>query len=175
MRSAFGVPDAHLVVPLSSEHDRASFSCGESSLDDYLKKQAGQDVRRLANAVFVLTSESAPERVIGFYTLAATTLSRADAPEGARKWLPRYPLVSATLLGRLAVASTHQGQGLGGVLLADALQRAAASARTVGSCMVVVDAISDEAAAFYQAHGFVQLPDTRRLVLPMTTIPIDCT
>jgi GNAT superfamily N-acetyltransferase len=79
-------------------------------------------------------------------------------------------LVSATLVGRLAVAATRQGEGLGALLLADAVQRAYASASSVGSSMLVVDAISEEAAAFYTANGFVQLPTSLRLVLPMTTI-----
>jgi predicted GNAT family N-acyltransferase len=88
-------------------------------------------------------------------------------PEVARKLIPRYPLVSATLIGRLAVAKDHQGQRLGAILLADALQRAFASAGTVGSSMVVVDALDETAAGFYAAHGFIRLPDSRRLVLPM--------
>jgi predicted GNAT family N-acyltransferase len=88
-------------------------------------------------------------------------------PEAARKHIPRYPLVSATLIGRLAVSRDRQGQSLGAVLLADALRRAFASASTVGSSMVVVDALDESAAGFYAAHGFVRLPDSLRLVLPM--------
>jgi predicted GNAT family N-acyltransferase len=92
---------------------------------------------------------------------------QGDVPEAARKHIPRYPLVSATLIGRLAVATEQQGQRLGAVLLADALQRAFESASTVGSSMVVVDALDEPAAGFYPAHGFVRLPDSLRLVLPM--------
>ena len=94
-------------------------------------------------------------------------LAQGDAPEAARKHVPRYPLVSATLIGRLAVAKAHQGHGFGAVLLADALQRAFDSASTVGSSMVMVDALDETAAGFYAAHGFVRLPDSVRLVLPM--------
>ena len=71
------------------------------------------------------------------------------------------------MIGRLAVAKDRQGQRLGAVLLADALQRAFESASTVGSSMVIVDALDEAAAGFYAAHGFVQLPDSLRLVLPM--------
>ncbi|MGB6891900.1 MAG: GNAT family N-acetyltransferase, partial [Xanthobacteraceae bacterium] len=84
--------------------------------------------------------------------------------------VPRYPLVSATLIGRLAVAAALQGQGLGALLLADGVQRAYASARSLGSSMLVVDAISEEAASFYAANGFARLPDSLRLVLPMATV-----
>src|SRR5271154_6903840 len=112
------------IVLLDEQHDRSSFTCGVESLDRYLKTQAGQDVRRKANAVFVLSDVGEPARILGYYTLCAMAISQGDVPEAARKHIPRYPLVSATLIGRLAVAKDRQGQGLGAVLLGDALQRA---------------------------------------------------
>jgi predicted GNAT family N-acyltransferase len=161
-------PSADLrIAPLGELHDRAGFSCGVESLDRYLKTQAGQDVRRKANAVFVLGSEAEPERVLGYYTLCAMAISQGEVPEAARKHVPRYPLVSCTLIGRLAVAKDQQGQRLGSILLADALLRAFESASTVGSSMVVVDALDEAAASFYAAHGFMRLPDSLRLVMPM--------
>jgi ribosomal protein S18 acetylase RimI-like enzyme len=155
------------IVLLGEAHDRGGFTCGVDRLDRYLKTQAGQDVRRKANAVFVLTSHDDLKRVLGYYTLCATTLSQGDVPEVVRKHIPRYPLVSATLIGRLAVAKEEQRRHLGAILLADALQRAFESAGIVGSSMVVVDALNEAAAAFYAAHGFVRLPESLRLVLPM--------
>ena len=152
---------------LGEAHDRGSFTCGLETLDRYLKTQAGQDVRRKANAVFILSEVSEPTQVLGYYTLCAMAVSQGDVPEAARKYVPRYPLVSATLIGRLAVAKERQGQRLGAVLLADALRRAFDSAGTVGSSMVMVDALDEAAAGFYAAHGFVRLPDSVRLVLPM--------
>jgi GNAT superfamily N-acetyltransferase len=158
------------IVPLDDSHDRAGFTCGVESLDRYLQTQAGQDVRRRANGVFVLADKAEPGRVLGYYTLCATALAPGDVPEAARKHIPRYPFVSATLIGRLAVAKERQGQRLGAVLLADALRRALASAATVGSSMTVVDALDDRAAGFYAAHGFVRLPQSLRLVLPVRTV-----
>lgn len=158
------------IEPLASHHDRDGFACGAESLDRYLKAQASQDIRRKANAVFVLVARQEPTRILGYYTLCATALSQGDVPVAARKHVPRYPLVSATLVGRLAVVAARQGEGLGALLLADAVRRAYASAGTVGSSMLVVDAISEQAAAFYEANGFVRLPDSLRLVLPMRTI-----
>jgi len=93
---------------LDDRHDRSGFTCGVESLDRYLKTQAGQDVRRKANGVFILSERAEPTCVLGYYTLCAMALSRGDVPDAARKHLPRYPLVSATLIGRLAV-STHCG------------------------------------------------------------------
>lgn len=158
------------VEPLGSNHDRAGFTCGVESLDRYLKSQAGQDVRRMANGVFILVAPDEPNAVLGYYTLCATSLAPGEVPLAARKHVPRYPFVAATLLGRLAVAQSRQGEGLGGLFLADALKRAYASAAIVGSSMAVVDAISEHAAAFYEAYGFIRLPDSLRLVLPTSSI-----
>lgn len=162
-------PDLRIEA-LESHHDRTSFTCGVDSLDRYLRSQASQDVRRRANGVFILVGQDSPGVVLGYCTLCATSLQQGDVPIAARKHIPRYPLVSATLIGRLAVAQARQREGLGAVLLADAVRRAYASAGTVGSSMLIVDAINDRAAAFYEAHGFVRLPDSLRLVLAMRTI-----
>jgi GNAT superfamily N-acetyltransferase len=158
------------IALLDDQHDRGGFTCGAESLDRYLKTQAGQDVRRKASGVFVLTERGEPPRILGYYTLCAMALSQGDVPESARRHIPRYPLVSATLIGRLAVSKDRQGQRLGAVLLADALQRAFESAGTVGSSIVMVDALDEPAAGFYAAHGFVRLPDSLRLVLPMRLV-----
>ena len=161
--------DLH-IEPLGAGHDRAAFTCGVESLDRYLKSQASQDIRRKANAVFVMVGQTDPSVVLGYFTLCATSLEQGDVPEAARKHVPRYPLVSATLLGRLAVSSARRGEGFGAVLLGCALQRAYESASSVGSSMVVVDAIDGGAVGFYEVHGFVRLGTSRRLGMAMRTI-----
>ena len=159
------------VEPLDgSRHDRAVFVCGIESLDHYLKTQAAQDMRRKANAVFVLVALDAPRRIAGYFTLCAMALAQSDVPETARRHVPRYPLVSATLIGRLAVAKERQGRGLGTMLLARALRNASDNADVVGSSMMVVDALDDNAVSFHEAHGFVRLPDSMRLIIPMRVI-----
>lgn len=163
-------PSERLARALATHHDRDAFSCGVDSLDRYVRSQAGQDVRRRANGVFILVAADAVETVLGYYTLCATSLQQGDVPAAARKHVPRYPLVSATLLARLAIARTRQGFGLGALLFADAVRRACSSAQTVGSSMLVVDALNERAAAFYQSFGFQLLPDSLRLVLPMHSI-----
>lgn len=167
-----GSPTASLLVePLDTKrHDRTRFSCGVESLDAYLKTQASQDVRRKANAVFVLVASDAPRTIVGYFTVCAYALPPGAIPDQARKLLPRYPLISATLIGRLAVASPRQGEGLGGAMLVRALRKAFESANSVGSSMVVVDALDERAAEFYVAHGFIRLPESMRLVLPMQTV-----
>ncbi|MFI3186131.1 MAG: GNAT family N-acetyltransferase [Methylococcaceae bacterium] len=158
------------IEPFGPHHNRAGFACGVESLDRYLKTQANQDVKHKINGVFVLVDPRDPTEVLGYYTLCATALAQGDVPEGARKHIPRYPLVSATLLGRLAVVGHQQRQGLGALLLADAVKRAYASASSVGSSMLIVDAISEQIANFYAANGFVRLPDSLRLILPMQAL-----
>jgi GNAT superfamily N-acetyltransferase len=155
---------------LGRDHDRTGFECGVESLNLYLKTQASQDMRRKANAVFVLSPVTSPNRIAGYFTLCAYGLAPGTIPEAARKHVPRYPVVSATRLGRLAISTELQGKGLGSALLAKALEKAYASAVQVGSSMVVVDAIDAGAAKFYAAHGFIQLPESMRLILPMRTI-----
>ena len=163
-------PDRFRVEPLGRGHDRAGFSCGEESLDRYFRTQASQDIRRKANAVFVMVDLNQPRRVIGYFTLCATALSPGLVPEAGLRHIPRYPLVSATLVGRLAVDKSSQGRGVGAMLLANALHKAYGNAAIVGSSMVVVDAINDRAVSFYEAHGFIRLVDSMRLILPMTVI-----
>lgn len=159
------------VQPLDrGRHDRAGFTCGVDELDEYLQQRATQDVRRKANAVFVLVAVAEPRVILGYFTLCAYALDPGIVPEPARRHLARYPLVSATLIGRLAIAAAHHGRGLGGVLLVAALRKARDSADVVGSSMVVVDAIDESAARFYAAHGFLRLPDSARWILPMSTV-----
>lgn len=158
------------IEPLSKQHDRDAFSCGVESLDRYLKTQASQDMRRRANAVFVLVEAKAPRAIVGYFTLCAIGVEQGVVPEGARKHIPRYPLVSSTLIGRLAIARDHQRKGIGALLLARSLQIAYENASIVGSSIIVVDAIDDRAAEFYKSHGFIRLSDSPRLILPMSVI-----
>ncbi|HXC26135.1 MAG TPA: GNAT family N-acetyltransferase [Gemmatimonadaceae bacterium] len=141
-----------------------------ASLDRYIATQASQDMQRKANAVFVLVPQIAPSRIAGYFTLCASALSPGDIPDAVRKRLPRYPLVSTTLIGRLAVDTEYQGRGVGALLLARALRLAYGNADVVGSSMVVVDAMDASAAKFYAAHGFLRLVDSNRLILPMQVL-----
>jgi GNAT superfamily N-acetyltransferase len=156
-------------VPLSDQHDRAAFSCGADFLDHYLRKQASQDVRKKVAAAFVLTPDGTT--VAGFYTLSAHLVNLSDLPIEFAKKLPRYPFVPATLLGRLAISTAFQGQGLGEFLLMHAFEKALESSRRVATAMVVVDAKDEAARNFYLRYGFVPLESQpNRLLYPMKTI-----
>jgi predicted GNAT family N-acyltransferase len=155
--------------PLGEQHKRAAFSCGVEALDRYLQKQAGQDVAKRVAAVFVITLDG--ETIAGFYTLSAHVVSLADLPPNVAKKLPRYPNVPATLLGRLAVNVDCRGQGIGELLLLDALQRVLLTTREVASAVVVVDAKDERAREFYLRHDFIPFPtQPNRLFYPVKTI-----
>jgi ribosomal protein S18 acetylase RimI-like enzyme len=150
---------------LAGEHNRAQFSSGSETLDRYLRTQASQDFKRRTATCFVALDNSTSE-IVGYYTLTATSLALDALPPRLVKKLPCYPVVPAVLLGRLAVALTHQGQGWGGVLLADALKRVGRA--EVGVFAMVVDAKDEPAQRFYERYGFALLPgENRRLFLPI--------
>lgn len=162
--------ESWVIEPLGKQHDRAAFSCGQPSLDHYIKTIAGQDARRYGAAPFVACQPGSAV-VVGYYTLSALTVELTDVPAELANKLPRYPLLPATLIGRLAVADAVQGRGLGEHLLMDALWRAQRATQEVASCAVVVDPIDDRAAAFYGRYDFVPLARAdRRLFLPMTVV-----
>ena len=141
---------------LGADHDRGAFSCGVPALDRYLREQAGQDARRRVAAPFVATADGA--KVLGFYTLSATSIALTDVPAVLAKKLPRYPRLPATLLGRLATDLSARGIGLGRVLLVDAIIRAVRS--EIASFAMVLDAKDEGAASFYAREGFIRLPGT---------------
>lgn len=143
------------VEALGAHHDRSEFESGVELLDRYFRTQAGQDARKNMAAPFVLVL---PEGTIaGYYTLSSTSVQLVELPEQTVRKLPRYPLVPATLLGRLAVDRRQQGKGHGRFLLADALWRASRS--EIASFVVIVDAKDDSARRFYERESFLPFPD----------------
>jgi GNAT superfamily N-acetyltransferase len=155
------------VEPLGSDHDRSRFESGVEPLDRYFRSQAGQDARKNMAAPFVLVMPDGA--IAGYYTLSSTSVQLGELPEQTVRKLPKYPLVPATLLGRLAVDRRHQGKGYGRFLLADALYRAAQS--EIASFAVIVDAKDENARRFYERESFLPLPDQpMRLFRPMADL-----
>ncbi len=158
-----------VIEPLGAKHDRAAFSCGNDELDSYLRKQAGQDLKKRAAVPFVITPDR--KTIAGFYTLSQYAVDLGEVPAEVAKRLPKYPTVSATLLGRLAVSTEFRGRGFGEKLLMDALRRSLESSKQVASAGVVVDAKDASAEEFYKKYGFIELPRVaRRLFLAMGTV-----
>ncbi|MBT8368281.1 MAG: GNAT family N-acetyltransferase [Deltaproteobacteria bacterium] len=163
-------PQSPKIKPLGKKHDRVVFSCGNDALDTYLKKRASQDTKKKIATTFVM-ADSQSSAVIGYYTLSATSILLADLPDQTARKLPKYPHLSATLLGRLAIDRRHQGSGYGELLIIDALRRALQATTEVASYAVVVDSINERARSFYEHYEFCAFPDRKlRLFLPMKTI-----
>lgn len=159
----------YAIEPLG-QHDRANFCCGVEALNIYFQRQAGQDARKYVAASFVLVDKSAA-RIAGYYTLSALSINAGDLlPKIKQKLkLPKYPVLPATLLGRLAVDRNYRGRRLGELLLMDALRRAWRS--EIASMAVIVDAKDESACSFYERYQFIQFSNyPNRLFLPMAAI-----
>jgi GNAT superfamily N-acetyltransferase len=161
------VTDRFVVEPLSGRHERSPFDCGVIELDRYLKQQASQDMRRRISNCFVAVRDGENE-VAGYYTLAASGIPLAECPPALARKLPRYPLLPAVLIGRLAVDTRSAGRSLGSALLYDAIKRCAGTDSAVFA--LIVDAKDEKAANFYRHFGFQAFADRPlSLHLPMAT------
>ena len=154
-----------LRVEALADHDLSGFSCGNDELDDWLHRHArtatGQGTR-----TYVLVGEDG--RVVGYFALAPHLLSRDDAPARLTRGAPHQ--IPSILLAKLALDAALQGQGLGAELLVHALGTTLDAARRAGGRVVVVDAVDDEARAFYEHHDFTPIPgQRRRLVMKLST------
>jgi len=153
-------------VALSTSHKKNNFTCEEPSLENYLRRQASQDVKRKLAVCYILEGDHG--LVKGYYTLSSDSIDRSLVPETLQKKMP-YRTFPVTLLGRLARDSNFKGTGLGDILLADALVRAYLSTSNIGSCAVVTDPINSNAVEFYKSYGFITL-ESGRMFIPMETI-----
>lgn len=159
-----------VISPLSDKHQRQGFNCGIGSLDEYLQRYASQDKKRNVSRIFVATTAEHPETTLGYYSLSAGGIGAESLPAEYSRRLPRYP-VPVAILGRLAVSTACQNQGIGSLLLVDALRRVQQASQTLAVFAVVVDAINDQAHAYYRQFGFIPLPrQQQRLFLPLETI-----
>ncbi|CAB5141491.1 hypothetical protein D3OALGA1CA_3882 [Olavius algarvensis associated proteobacterium Delta 3] len=159
-----------VIAPLNPVHDRTGFQCGVEALDRYLKKQAKQDMKRRFSRVFVASEPDKPKAVLGYYSLSTLSIELKKLPAKLARTLPKHP-VPAALIGRLAVSNAAQGQGIGKILLADAIKRTLGVSDQIAIYAMVVDAIDDNAAGFYKHFGFTRLSDdSPRLFLPLKSI-----
>lgn len=147
-------------VPLTAEHRLDDFACGVDSLDDWLKRRARPNQVSGASRTYVVAEGS---KVVGYYCLASGALALNDAPAPVRRNMPDP--VPIAILGRLAIDKSWQGRGLGAALLQDAVLRTIHASDILGIRGLLVHALSGEAKAFYEYHGFVASPSQ-----PMTLI-----
>jgi GNAT superfamily N-acetyltransferase len=154
------------IEALSAVHDRKRFSSGVAPLDRYLRETATQDIKRRVSHCFVALDDR--DQIAGYYTLAAASLPLTELSADEAKRMPRYPLLPAGLIGRLAVDQAFQGRRLGGALVMDAALRAAGADPAIFA--LIVDAKDDTAAAFYQHLQFRRFgSQPLSLFLPIAT------
>ncbi|HEY6354957.1 MAG TPA: GNAT family N-acetyltransferase [Burkholderiaceae bacterium] len=149
------------------KHDRSAFASGNDRIDVYFRQTVSQDVKRDYAACYVLV-EKGSGKLAGFYTMSSHSIPLTELAADVAKKLPRYPSVSAVLIGWLGRDVSFRGQHVGPMLLADAIRRLAAA--PVGIHAICADAIDAAAAAFYREHQFqpfASRPDT--FYLPMKT------
>ena len=156
-----------VIAPLNAAHDRAGFHCDVESLDFYIHKQAGQDIRRRISRIFIASLPDRPKVVVGYYSLSTLSIELSQLPENLAQKLPKHP-VPAALIGRLAVSKNARGYGVGKMLLIDAIKRTLSVSDQIAIYAMVVDAINDNARGFYEQFGFTHLGDnSHRLFLPL--------
>ena len=158
------------IEPLEKKHNKTEFKCGVDALDQYLKTQAGQDIKKNVAVTHVLTDKNS-QKILGFYSLSSIGIFPGELPNDVVRKLPRYPTLPGVLIGRLAVDEQYRGHGLGLYLLIDAFKRSLAVSVHIGIVAVIVDAKNENAISFYKQYGFIELPDnSHRLFLPLSTI-----
>lgn len=155
---------------LNKRHNKNDFDCGKPILDNYIRTQASQDVKRDLSACYVLTDEG-NTAVLGYYTLSSNSIERASFPDNMIARLPpSYGDLPTILLGRLALDKKMQGKKLGEFLLINALNRCVAVSQTIGALAVVVDPIDEHAENFYSSYGFIFLPGSKKMFISIKTI-----
>jgi len=154
-----------IIESLGKNHIRENLNCGETTLNEFVQRYARQNAERGLGRTFVAVLP-AEKQVRGYYTLSSGSIAFDVVPEK----LPRYP-IPVVHLGRLAVDVSMRGQGLGELLLIDALERTVAIADELGIYAVELYALTERAKLFYLKYGFVSLKDDdRHLYLPIKTI-----
>nr|WP_302795593.1 GNAT family N-acetyltransferase [Shinella daejeonensis] len=146
---------------MTAAHDVSAFSCGKPTLDHWLKTRALANQEKGFTAVVVVHEA---ERVVGYYGLAPTGAVPSILPRSIRTGQPPNP-VPCLLLGQLATDTDWAGQGIGTGLMKHALQRCVLASRLIGGRALLVNAVDEEAALFWQRHGFMPSRDDPLVLL----------
>jgi len=157
------------IETVSRDHNRSGFDCGNDALNQYLKKIARQHLNKGISRTFVLVDDSMPREILGFFTLVSCEIFVDKLP---RKYAKKYPSKApAAKLARLAVDKDRQRQGLGTHMMINAVERVIRVSQDLGIIGFFVDAKDNEAKAYYEQFGFIQLPDNPlEFFLPLATL-----
>jgi GNAT superfamily N-acetyltransferase len=157
------------IQSLSGNHNRKEFDCGKPELNEWLSRFARQHQERDISQTFVVVDPASPNTILGFYALTACEVVTDVLPAEIAARLPRK--APGVRLGRLAVERSAQKQGVGELLLMDAIKRCCETRKHVGVFALFIDAKDEDAVAFYEKYGFRAFPDSARtLVLPLAKV-----
>ncbi len=159
--------------PIKKSHDRASFDCGDAQMNEFLQRFARQSHEQNAAKTFCAVDNAIPNRILGFYTIAPSSVAHETAPASMTRGLARHD-VPGFKLARLATDRAMAGQGLGGQLLAAAALRCLRLAGEGGGILLIIDAKSERAANWYASFGAEPLQERPlTLVMPLATFAPD--
>jgi GNAT superfamily N-acetyltransferase len=159
----------YLTIPLDTQHKKEEFHCENNLLTSYFRNQANQDVKRQLSRCFVMVNDE--NAVKGFYTISSSSINRELIPNAIKVKLPKsYNDIPVILLGRLARDHKYKSEGIGELLLLDALKRCYDVTLNLGCMAVIVDPIDENATKFYKKYGFILLPDSNRMFITMKTV-----
>ncbi|WP_309738242.1 GNAT family N-acetyltransferase [Chamaesiphon sp. OTE_20_metabat_361] len=158
-----------IIEPLNKSHDRERFDCGTAALNQFLRATARQHIQKGISRTFVLSDRDCPQNIIGFFTLTLCEISSEKLPSSLAK---KYPLqIPGVKLARLAVDLQWQRQGIGEILMVEAMQRALLVADTAGGIGLFVDAKNESAQSYYARYGFIALEDNPlEMFLPLSLL-----
>lgn len=140
---------------LTDDHDLSGFDCGVESLNGFLRTKARSNQKSKASVTYVICAEE-PHEVVGYFSLTVGSVLRDDAPKSRQRKMPDP--IPVAVLGRLAIDNRIKGRGIGVHLLRDAVLRAFYNSAEIGTPALIVNALDEQAAAFYQAFGFCPFP-----------------
>jgi len=157
------------IEPLTKNHNRSEFDCGNDELNRYLQRTARQHLEKGISKTFVLIDDYNPNKILGYHTLAACEIHVEKLP---RKYSQKYPSkVPAAKLARLAVSTIKQRQGYGTIMMVNAVERILLVSKHLGIIGFFVDAKNEAAKGYYKKFGFISLPDNPlELFLPIATL-----
>jgi len=151
------------ILPLTGNHNRQSFDCGQAELNNWLRQIARQHQDKGLSKTFVATQNEEPDCICGFYALTLAEIDRRFLPGAYQKKLPQR--IPGVRLGRLAVDLRFQKKGLGELLMVDAIARARRINQEAGVVGLFVDAIDEQSSAFYRHYSFLNMPDNPLLLV----------
>ncbi len=155
-----------IIEPLNKSHNREQFDCGVEILNQFLKTTARQHIQKGISRTFILSEE---ERIVGFFTLTICEIKSEKLPSSFAKKYPSQ--VPGVKLARLAVDKQWQRQGIGEILMVEAMQSALLVAETAGGIGLFVDAKDESAQSYYARYGFIALADCPlEMFLPLSLL-----